>query len=44
MKFNKAKCQALHLEHNNSMQCYRLREECLESCLVERDRGILVDS
>jgi len=26
------------------MQCYRLREECLESCPVETDLGVLVNS
>ena len=44
MQFNKAKCQFLHLGHNNPMQCYRLGEECLESCLADRDLGLLVDS
>lgn len=28
-----------HLGHNNTMQCYRLVEECLESCLTEQDLG-----
>ncbi|KAK4825018.1 LOW QUALITY PROTEIN: hypothetical protein QYF61_023022 [Mycteria americana] len=38
MRFNKV----LHLGHNKSMQCYKLGEEWLESCLVEKDLGVLV--
>jgi len=44
MRFNKAKCQALHFSHNNLVQRYRLGEGWLESCPVEKDLRMLVDS
>ncbi|GAB0179053.1 mitochondrial enolase superfamily member 1 [Grus japonensis] len=41
MRFNKAPCWVLYLGH--PMQRCRLGEEWLESCLVEKDLGVLVD-
>jgi len=44
VSFNKAKFCVLHFSHKNPIQSDRLREEWLESCLVEKDLGVLVNS
>ena len=41
MSFSRAKCQVLRFGHK---QPYRLGEEWLESCLMEWDLGVLLDT
>ena len=41
---SRARCQVLHFGHNNFRQPYWLGEVWLESCLMERDLGVLMDS
>ena len=43
ISFNRAKCQVLRFGHNSPRQPYRLGEKWLESCLMERDLGVLME-
>uniref|UniRef100_A0A493TS59 Reverse transcriptase domain-containing protein n=1 Tax=Anas platyrhynchos platyrhynchos TaxID=8840 RepID=A0A493TS59_ANAPP len=44
MKFNKSKCQVLHLGRGNPGYTYSLVDETLESSPTERDLRVVVDS
>ncbi|GAB0183172.1 hypothetical protein GRJ2_000782500 [Grus japonensis] len=44
MKFNKSKCQILHLGRGNAGHNYKLGEEWLESSSAEQGLGVLADS
>ena len=44
MSFSRTNCWFLHFGHNNPRQHYRLEEVWLQSCLMERDLGVLMDS
>ncbi|PKU42957.1 rna-directed dna polymerase from mobile element jockey-like [Limosa lapponica baueri] len=43
IRISKAKCRVLHMGHNNPMKFYKLEGEWIESCLAEKDLGILFD-
>ncbi len=43
MKFNKSKCQILHLGRDNPDCTYRLGDEMQESSPAERDLKALID-
>jgi len=44
MTFNTAQSWVQHFGHSNTRQPYGLGKEWLESCLMERDLGVLMDS
>jgi len=44
LSFNRAKCRVLHFGHKSTRQPYRLGEVWLESCLMERALGVLMEN
>ncbi|KAJ7413510.1 hypothetical protein WISP_90518 [Willisornis vidua] len=44
MRGGEVTSQVVYFSHNNPKQCYRLVEERLESCPVEKDLGMLVSN
>jgi len=43
MRFNKALCNVLHLDHNSLHYQYELGDKSVEHSLAEKDLRVLVD-